>query len=184
MIDYEKLREITCKGIKDLLGISIVKSNQNKSAPDYPYISYTFTTLKGTKGGTYSILEDGSRVKQVPVAISYTVHSDDDANCVLLAMKLHDWFLSDVFLSDNGISVRDVTAVVPRDDMISIEYEYKKGFDVTFALIDSVETEDGFDNIKIQNYKSINFDPNKVIKSADGGNSADRLKNEINITKE
>ena len=46
MIDYEGLRQIVAKGLKNYLGCPVIRSNQNKKPPAYPYVLYTITTLK------------------------------------------------------------------------------------------------------------------------------------------
>lgn len=154
MIDYENIRRIVSKGLKDYLKCPVIRSNQAVEAPDYPYVSYTITTLASENKGTYGEYADGIYRKPVNQIWSVTVLSDNDSECVNLAEKAREWFdlAGHIYLSDNNVVVQSVGSVTNRDNFITIDYEYRKGFDVTFSLFDEVkmdvETIDGivFDN--------------------------------------
>lgn len=145
MIDYENIRLVVAKGIKDYCKCRVIRSNQNEPLAEeekpYPYISYTITTLKGENGGTYGIYEDGARRKPVPQIWSLTAVSDDDSECVALACKAHDWLdeIGRTLLTDNGITVVSVGGITNRDNFITVGYEYRKGFDFTLSFMDEIE---------------------------------------------
>ncbi len=141
MIDFEKHRDIVAKGLKDFLGIPIIQSNQNAPLPKYPFGSYTVTTLMGVNGGSYGIYEDGTERKPFPQIWSLSFLSDTSDESVSYACKAREWFdrAGNTYLSDNGVIVQSVGGVTNRDNILSVEYEYKNGFDVTFVLFDTIE---------------------------------------------
>ena len=141
MIDYENLRLTVAKGLKDYLGCPVIKSNQTAEAPPYPYVSYTFTTLMTENKGTYGEYEDGNARKPVNSIISVTAQSDDSIESVTLANKAREWldYAGTVYLNDNGVIVQSVGTVTNRDNVLTVGYEYKNGFDAVFWLFDTIE---------------------------------------------
>ena len=59
-----------------------------------------------------------------------------------LAIKAHDWLdrVGTVYLNDNGVIAQSLTSISNRDNMITIEYEYRHGFDVVFWLLNEVQS--------------------------------------------
>lgn len=113
---------------------TLVPTNTTKIMPAYPYISFNLINVE-TKKGTYSVYED---VKSMPEKLKYsfTAQSDDDTEALIIAMKVKDFFeeAKRQELADNEIIVADVGAITARDNMLTIEYEYRKGLDVTLRL--------------------------------------------------
>ena len=143
MIEYEKMRTKIAKGMKEYVKCPVIRSNQTGDRPDYPYISYTVTTLAGQNNGTYSEYEDGTARKPVPSIWSFTCLSDDNSESVSLANKARDWldFAGTEYLNENEIIVQSVGAIRNRDNILTAEYEYKNGFDCTFSCVDEIERE-------------------------------------------
>ena len=56
-------------------------------------------------------------------------------------MMIHDFFAEArrQELADNDIIVADVGAITPRDNLLTIEYEYRKGLDVTLRFNNIIE---------------------------------------------
>lgn len=137
MIDNEKLRTVVVKGLKEHLGISVIRGNQNAAPPDYPYLSYNVTTLESANNGTWGEYEDN--VDRIPVTQSWsiTVQSDNDIESVTLASKAREFLChtGTCYLNDNAVIVQKVTNITNRDNLISIEYEYKNGFDAVFWMM-------------------------------------------------
>lgn len=128
--------------------------------PAYPYISFSVINID-TKKGTYSKVGNKLYMPAI-VKYSFTVQSDDDTEALTKAMAVKDFFEEDKrqALADNGIIVADVGAITPRDNLLTIEYEYRKGLDVTLSL------------------------NNIVVESADMGEIDSISINDINIVKE
>lgn len=141
MIDNENLRLNVVKGLKKFLQIPIIRGNQNAEPPKYSYLSYNVTTAASENNGTYGEYSDGIDRKPVTQTWSITVQSDDESEALRLALKARDWLdhIGRAYLSDNHIIVQSITSVTSRDSILTIEYEYKKGFDVVFWLYDEIE---------------------------------------------
>jgi len=141
MIKYDNVRETVVKGLKQYLGCPVIRSNQNVEPPKYPYVSYTVTTLVNENKGTYGEYDDGMDRKQLKQTWSITVQSDVSSESAKLACKAREWLdhVGTRYLNDNDVVVERVTSVANRDNIISVEYEYKNGFDVVFVLFDEAE---------------------------------------------
>lgn len=140
MIDYEGLRKTVVKGLKDYLGVPVVRNNQSAEMPKYPFVSYTVITLMSENRGTYGEYEDGIARKPVTSTWSITAQSNDNVESVFLANKAREWLdcAGTLYLSDNNVIVQSVGAVTNRDNVLTVGYEYKNGFDCFFWLFDEV----------------------------------------------
>lgn len=141
MIDFDAIRKTVVKGLKDYLNISVIRSNQTGELPSYPYLSYTITTPLSANNGTWGKYEDGTDRKPVTQTWSLTVQSDDMREAMELTIKAHEWFdhVGRAYLNDNDVIVQSITGVSNRDNMLTIEYEYRNGFDVVFWMLNEVE---------------------------------------------
>lgn len=144
MIDYKNIRETVCKGLKEYLGVPVIRNNQNRDPPNYPYVSYTVTTFASANKGTYGEFTDGIDRKAVKQTWSITAQSDNNDESVELACKAREWLehVGRLYLSKNKVTVEQVTNITNRDNIISIDYEYKNGFDVVFVLFDEIQKPD------------------------------------------
>lgn len=72
---------------------------------------------------------------------SFTVQGSDDDETMDIAMKVRDWLeeTGHLELSDSGIIVQSVSAVQNRDTMLTVDYEYRKGFDAVLSMINEVQ---------------------------------------------
>lgn len=142
MIDYDGMRTVIAKGLKQYLGCPVIRSNQNEAPPAYPYVSYTITTLLSQNKGTYGEYADGYDRQARTQTWSVTIQSNDNAECVKLACMAHDWFdrVGSTYLNDNDVIVQSVGSVTNRDNFLTTEYEYRNGFDVVFWLFDEVDS--------------------------------------------
>lgn len=128
--------------ISTLLGCEVVRSNITSHIPPYPYVSYTITTIQ-TRGGTYG--DDGrQRFILARVTYSFTIQSDDDWQALELVQKLHDWLEESGrhWLNDHGYVITEVGAVASRDNLLTVEYEYRKGFDCVLNLMNYIDVPD------------------------------------------
>ena len=141
MINTENLYKTVTSGMKKHVGCPVIRTNQNKAPPDYPYIAYTITTPATENKGTYGEYEDGKARKPVKQIWSLTAHSDDDLEALNLATKARAWldFVATVYLNDNGVIVESVGNVGGRSNLLTAEYQHSYGFDCTFSIFDEVE---------------------------------------------
>lgn len=123
-------------------GCKFVPSNTTKEMPAYPFVSFTLINIEQKKG-TYSetTAEIGgklARVLYMPVFLKYsfTVQSKDEAEALHIALMISDFFTEAhrLSLEDNDIVVSSVGNITPRDNLLTIDYEYRKGLDVTLCL--------------------------------------------------
>ena len=138
MIAQKKIQKTMLSLLEEYTGCPAVPANTTKKMTAYPYISFSVINTD-TKKGTYSVY---GNTKAMPLNLKYsfTVQSDDDAEALMIAMQVKDFFeeAKRLELADNDIIVADVGAITPRDNMITIEYEYRKGLDVTLRLVNVI----------------------------------------------
>lgn len=140
MIDARAVEIAIVDGLKRYVGCEVVRANQNGAIPAYPYGAYTITTPVQSRSGTHSVAADGTRYMSYSQVWSFTWQADDPDVCMEAAMRAWDWFsvAGLVHLSDNGIVVLRLGNINNRDNLISIQYEHRNGFDVTFRLLHTV----------------------------------------------
>ncbi len=141
MIDIEGMRETVARGLKAYLGCPVVRANQNAAPPAYPYLSYTVTTPASENRGTYGEYDDGKTAKDFTATMSVTALSDKDIESVTLAVKAREWldYAGSVYLDDNGVIVESVGALTNRDNILTVNFEYRNGFDVVFSVTSVLE---------------------------------------------
>lgn len=173
MTEFREMERVVLVGLSQWLReereasdrpVTLVRRNQVGPMPEYPYIAYTVITPKKEKGGTYSVDWDGSLVQPFIQVWSFTVQSDEEEECTEIAMLAHDWLIQvgNTYLSDRGIVVQTAAAISNRDNLLTLQYEYRQGFDATFALLNRIvkrpEEVDGWiDEAPIQPKQILNF---------------------------
>ena len=160
MIKYDERRLAVAKGLSKYLNCSVVRSNQNAEPPPYPYVSYSIPRPMSSYNGTYGEYEDGTLRKPFTQTWSVSILSDDSSESVILAMKAREWFdrVGRTYLKDNDIIVQSVTSVTNRDNVLSVGYEYKNGFDVVFWLFDEITLENE-ETIEALNISEVEHQP-------------------------
>ena len=123
--------------VQKAIGCPVVKANQSKSKiPEYPYVSFTVITPVVANGGTWGVYEDGTERKPFKQVWSFTVQSDNDSQALEVAMKLYEYFdRRNSDLEDIGVTVVTASNIANRDNFITIQYEHRYGFDVTFSFM-------------------------------------------------
>lgn len=156
MLDYRKTEEAIVAPLKSYLSkgnrpCEVVRQNQVAKIPAYPYVSYTVTTPVSAHRGTYSEAEDKTLYRCILQTWSFTVQSDDQEEALFIAMKAYDFFTAAglTTLADSGITVRRVRDVSTRDNLITIQYEYRNGFDVVFGLTQEIVPDEEFSTDEI-----------------------------------
>ena len=142
MIPYKELTTIVPTGLREHLGIPVIQGNQMAPAPAYPYSTYNVTTIAGENNGTWQQHPDGKDRKLVRSVWSFSSLSNDWDESVANAIKAREWFehIGRAWLSERGITVQSVTQVTNRDNILTVEYERKNGFDVVFYVYDEVDS--------------------------------------------
>ena len=142
MLDNKGLRTTVGRGLKKYLGIPFVQLNQDGEQPKYPFLGYTVTTPKSANNGTWGEYEDGKARIPVTQTWSVTAFADNEEDSVEIADKAHAWlsYIGARYLADNNVIVQKVTNVTNRDNVLSVGYEYKNGFDCVFWMLDETES--------------------------------------------
>lgn len=157
MVELSTIRKTITDSIKKSLDIEVIRVNQNAPPPAYPYIGYTVTTLMKTNNGTYSeYVEDNIKVfrKEFQQIWSFTVYADNDLQSKEIAIRLYDYLdnIGAVDLAENGIVIQLIGDITNRDTLLTVDFEYRNGFDVTFAFMNEIKggaAVDGIDNFTI-----------------------------------
>lgn len=147
MIDYDKYRPAVAKGMSNYIGVPVIRSDQNAPVKAKDYLTYTITTLAGKNDGTWQKHADGIDRLMVKSIWSFNSISDRWETSVNNAMKAREWIMNvgRTALSDAGISVQSATDITNRDNILSVEYERKNGFDAVFYVFDEVSpVDDGY----------------------------------------
>lgn len=141
MIPYDEMREDVPKGLSEYTGVPVIRGNQTANKPKYPFLSYNVTTIASENNGTWQQHDDGIDRKMVRSIWSFSALSDDWDESVSLAIKAREWFdhSGRLYLDEHGYTVQSVTEVTNRDNILTVEYERKNGFDVVFYVYDEVE---------------------------------------------
>lgn len=143
MIDIKNIETVIVNGLSDFIKCFVIASNQTAPTPDYPYISYTITTVYESNAKGFCVVADSKRFKELKQIWSFTSQSDKDSESVSNALKIKDYFdlAGKTYLNDNDIVVLRTGNISNRDNIITIEYEYRNGIDVTFSLLDIIKKE-------------------------------------------
>lgn len=141
MIPYEKMRKDIAKGLSEHLGIKVIRANQTAEAPAYPYGTYNATTIAQENKGTWQKHADGIDRQLVRSVWSFSFLSKDHDESVALAIRAREWFdhVGRAWLSERGITVQSTTDINNRDNILTVEYERKNGFDAFFYVYNEVE---------------------------------------------
>lgn len=141
MIDLKGKRTVVATGLREYIGLPVIRGDQTAQTPPYPYAVYNVTTIAGANNGTYQQHEDGIDRLMVRSIWSFTFLSDNYDESVMYASKAREWFTHTgrLWLSEHGIVVQSVTDITNRDNILTVEYERKNGFDVVFYVYDEAE---------------------------------------------
>lgn len=138
MIDQKKLNKDLIGCLEHVCGCSIIPANTTKPAPPYPYGTFTILRTETVKGTYHN--RSWQPMRQT---WSLTFNTKDDGQGMELAMKARDYLEEGgrIELYDRNISVSSVGSIDSRDNMITIEYEFRKGFDFILMLANEITEE-------------------------------------------
>lgn len=142
MIDLDNIRETVVTKLSDYLGIPVIRSNTTGKLPEYPFMSYTIRTLFSNQAGTWGEYDDGKDRIPAKQIWSITIQSDDNSQCMALTLKAYDYVchIGVQDFKDNGITIQSVGDVTNRDTILTVEYEFRNGFDVHFGFMNETES--------------------------------------------
>jgi len=155
MVIEQNLETEIIRALEGYTGCTVVLTNQVTPVPAYPYISYTITTPAEYEGGTYCRQHDIYYLLYLQTW-SVTMHSDDNDACQRLGLRMYDFFRRGgrEILYRKNIAVASLTNLTTRDNLLTVQFEYRTGLDVTFRLMHRLDTNESFiadAPIRIQN---------------------------------
>lgn len=153
-MNYTDIRNAIVSGLYNDIGVIVVPTDTNASKPDYPFISYKFTTLfrPDAKVKTYKAIPSTDEQfehdieytlsQQPQMIMSFSSYSLDDGESADLINQARKWFelVGRQYLKDNGIVVVDVTNIQDRTIQIVDNFEVRFGFDVRIRVYDETKT--------------------------------------------
>ena len=122
-------------------GCPFVPSNTTKEMPPYPYVSFSLIRDK-LLGGTYS--EGEKLYKALDLTYSFTVQAKSEQEAQIIAMKARDYLdeVGRLNLQEAGVVINNLTGITSRDNLLTIEYEYRRGFDAVIAVFNEIDRPD------------------------------------------
>lgn len=141
MVNTDKIQDTVPIGMQIYTGVPVIRSNQDAEPPEMPYIVYTITTLESANNGTFGEYDDGIDRKAVTQTWSIAAVAATNSESVRLANKARDWldYVGTAYLNDRQVICQSVTDITNRDNVISVGYQYKNGFDAVFWDYTEVE---------------------------------------------
>lgn len=143
MLNFEDTRMCLITGLRKYLDCIVIRANQNKEPPPFPYMTYSIITLMNENKGTYGQWDDGKLRKPFIQTYSFSALSDDYSQSVSIANKARTWLdcVGKTYLNDHNIIVQSVGSVTDRSNLLTVDYMYKYGFDCFLWLYDEVENQ-------------------------------------------
>lgn len=139
MIDIDKVRQVIVSNLKKTLGIPVVRSYTTSPLPKLPFCGYTIQTLLENSAGTWQRLNSG--IERIPAhqTWSITLNAEKYITCSALTLLAHDFFSKSgiLTLKENEIVVEKVGKITPRDTLLTVDYEYRQGFDVQLGFMNT-----------------------------------------------
>ena len=153
MVDIESIRVAIVKGLREELAVSVIRSNTANKLPKLPFLSYTITSLLDNAKSTWSRYDDLTDRIPATQVWSITLNAADFGECSKLAISAYDYFSKTAtkYFKKYGIVILSVSEIVPRDNFLSVDYEYRLGFDVKLGLMNEIsfKNETTTENIEI-----------------------------------
>lgn len=154
MINLESIRTKIVTGLTQYLGNPVILLGQNKPKPDYPYLTYKFTTpYKSPDGRPIELFNivpsndpsfdfdiEETKIEQPTITLSLTAYSLDSMQAHELALMARGWFecYGYQILKDSNLIVVSVEAMGNRDTLIVDDYEQRVGFDVILRTVSTI----------------------------------------------
>ena len=92
LVDMKKIEAVIVNALSKFVKCPVIASNQTAPVPEYPYISYTITTVFVSDDKGFCVSEDGTKYKQFNQIWSFTSQSDNNAESLTNVLKIKDYF--------------------------------------------------------------------------------------------
>lgn len=143
MISIRDLETTFTGLIEGYLECPVIRSNQVKGSPGYPYVAYTIIQPLVANRGHYGVTAQ-TKTKPIKQVWSFTCLADEQEISQQLALDLHTYLdeLGSMDFYDAGIVVQKLGNVASRDVLLTVGYEYRNGFDVTLTTMQMILPEE------------------------------------------
>lgn len=141
MIKLREIQRLVIGEMEKYCGCPFVPSNTTKEMPAYPYMSFSLIRDK-LIGGTYS--EGEKLYKALDLTYSFTVQAKSEQEAQIIAMKARDYLdeAGRLNFQEAGVVINNLTGITSRDNLLTIEYEYRRGFDAVIAVFNEINRPD------------------------------------------
>lgn len=157
MISHADIRNKLVSGLHKFMDMLVVQQSSIGDQPEYPFITYTVTSpyLQLGQPERYTQEIDGSIVtrskEHYEQVYSFTIASKDEDEAMDKCLQAIQYFkfYGTQDLADQNIVIVKISSISARDNMITIDYERRYGFDVRIrvAYEETMLTTDTIDNI-------------------------------------
>jgi hypothetical protein len=149
-MNYKEIRNSIVKRLHEYLQSPVVPTDNNQKKPDYPFVSYKFTTIFRGQGGHNRITDmipsddpnfeydiEVTHQEQPQMVLSVSTYSLDEVEAYELAIKAKNWFRFQGrdYLKANNIVVVGTSTIQDRTIHIVDNYEKRAGFDITLRTV-------------------------------------------------
>lgn len=137
MLDYKNIITRINKIIRDETGRAVVPQNNTNELPKYPFCTYTITSpyLAVSSSYEYETLNE-----QVEIVISFTWCAKDTFDAATYTQRTAAALKHQKnrqILTENGITIVKCLNFGSRDTFLSIDTEYRNGFDLRIRVLNS-----------------------------------------------
>lgn len=159
MISHADIRNKLVSGLHNFMDMLVVQQSSIGEQPAYPFITYTVTSpyLQLGQPERYTEEIDGSiatkSIEHYEQVYSFTVASKDEDEAMNKCLQAIQYFkfYGAQDLADQNIVVVKISSISARDNMITIDYERRYGFDVRIRVACE-------ETMEVENIESISFD--------------------------
>lgn len=142
LISHKEIRDKLVSGLHAFMNLLVVQQSSIGDQPTYPFITYSVTSpyLQLGQPERYTQEIDGvicdKSKEHYEQVYSFTVASKDEDEAMDLCLKASQYFkfYGTYELSESNIAVVKISNISARDNMITINYERRYGFDVRIRV--------------------------------------------------
>lgn len=133
LIKHSEIRDPLVFGLHNYMDLLVVQQSSIGDQPEYPFCTYSVTSpyLQLGQPEHYTDVQERS-IEHYEQVYSFTIASTDEDEAMDLCLKAVQYFkfYGVQELKDKNIVVVKISNVTARDNMITINYERRYGFDV------------------------------------------------------
>lgn len=142
LIKHADIRNKLVSGLHKFMNLLVVQQSSIGDQPLYPFMTYAITSpyIQLGQPEHYTIIRDGNVLdvskEHYEQVYSFTVASQDEDEAMNICLQAIQFFkfFGRQNLADANIAVVKISNISARDNMITIDYERRYGFDVKIRV--------------------------------------------------